>query len=89
MVKHFSKCMETRDELSTTCNPKGMSRYLSAPDAKSLHHCLKKKQLKYDFSGKDPSILYYAKLRMVWLIQAYYYYPHEAGNAWKSNRIAV
>ena len=34
------KSTETRDELSTTCNPKVMSRYLSAPDATSLHHCL-------------------------------------------------
>ena len=37
MAKCFS---ETRDELSTTCNPKVMSRILSAPDATSLHHCL-------------------------------------------------
>ena len=36
MAKHFSKCTETRDELSTTCNPKVMSRCLSAPDATSL-----------------------------------------------------
>ena len=34
------KSTETRDELSTTCNPKIMSRCLSAPDATSLHHCL-------------------------------------------------
>ena len=27
---------KTRDELSTTCNPKVMSRYLSVPDATSL-----------------------------------------------------
>ena len=31
--------METRNELSTTCNPKVMSRCLSAPDATSLYHC--------------------------------------------------
>ena len=31
---------ETIEELSTTCNPKVMSRCLSAPDATSLHHCL-------------------------------------------------
>ena len=31
---------ETRDDLSTTCNLKVMSRCLSAPDATSLHHCL-------------------------------------------------
>ena len=37
MVKRFS---ETRDELSTTWNPKVMSRCLSAPDVTSLHHCL-------------------------------------------------
>ena len=40
------KGTETRDELSSTCNPKDMSRCLSAPDATSLHHCLKNKQLK-------------------------------------------
>ena len=40
------KSMKTRDELSTTCNPKVMSRFLSAPDATSLHHCLNNKQLK-------------------------------------------
>ena len=34
MAKRFSsKSTETRDELSTTCNPKVMSRYLSVPDA--------------------------------------------------------
>ena len=33
MVKPFSKSTETRDELSTTCNPKVMSRCLSALDA--------------------------------------------------------
>ena len=33
VAKHFSKSTETRDELSTTCNSKGMSRCLSAPDA--------------------------------------------------------
>ena len=31
---------ETRDGLSTTCNLKVTSRYLSMPDAISLHHCL-------------------------------------------------
>ena len=40
------KSTETRDELSTTCNPKVISRCLSAPGATSLHHCLKNKQLK-------------------------------------------
>ena len=34
------KSTETRDDLSTTCNQKVMSRCLSAPDAASLHHCL-------------------------------------------------
>ena len=33
------KSTETRDELSTSC----MSRCLSAPDATSLHYCLKNK----------------------------------------------
>ena len=32
------KSTETREELSTNCNPKVMSRCLSAPDATSLHH---------------------------------------------------
>ena len=32
------------------------SRCLSAPDATSLHHCVKNKQLKLNaFSGKDPA----------------------------------
>ena len=46
MAKFFSKSTETRDELSTNCNPKVMSRRLSVPDATSLHHSLKNKQLK-------------------------------------------
>ena len=33
MAKRFSKSTETRDELSTMCNPKVMSRCLSTPDA--------------------------------------------------------
>ena len=58
MVKTSLKSMETREALSTNCNPKVMSRCLSAPDATSLHHCLKNKQLKQinGFNGKDPSI---------------------------------
>ena len=40
MAKRSSKSTETKDELSTTCNPKIMSRCLSVPDATSLHHCL-------------------------------------------------
>ena len=31
---------KSRDELSTSYNPKVKSRCLSAPDATSLHHCL-------------------------------------------------
>ena len=41
------KSTETRDELSTTCNPKVMSRCLSAPDATSLHHCLQNHRQHY------------------------------------------
>ena len=33
MAKASLKGKETRDELSTTCNPKVMSRCLSMPDA--------------------------------------------------------
>ena len=40
MVKCFLKNYGNKEELSTTCNPKFMSRCLSAPDAISLHHCL-------------------------------------------------
>ena len=32
MAKLFAKSTETRDELSTTCNQKVMSRCLSTPD---------------------------------------------------------
>ena len=39
------KSTEAREELSTKCNLKVMSRCLSAPDVTSLHHCLKNKQL--------------------------------------------
>ena len=46
MFKRFSKKYGKREELSTTCNPKVKSRCLSAPDATSLQHCLKNKQLK-------------------------------------------
>ena len=42
----LKNCTEIQDALSTTCNPKVMSRCLSASDATSLHHCLKIKQLK-------------------------------------------
>ena len=34
------KSTETREELSTNCNPKVMTRCLSTPDATSPHHCL-------------------------------------------------
>ena len=37
MAKHTLKSTETRDEPSTTSNPKGMSRCLSTPDATSLY----------------------------------------------------
>ena len=40
MVNASLKSTETGEELSTNCNPKIMSRCLSAPDATSLHHCL-------------------------------------------------
>ena len=36
MAKRSLKSTETRDEISTTCNLKVMSRCLSAPDATSL-----------------------------------------------------
>ena len=39
MAKRFSKKYRNKGWASTTCNP--MSRCLSAPDATSLHHCLK------------------------------------------------
>ena len=45
------KSMETRDELSTT-----LYLQIKVPDAKSLHHCLKNKQLKLKrFQWKDPA----------------------------------
>ena len=50
MVKHLS---ETREELSTICNAKVMSRCLSAPDATSLHTSLPPEQ---------SSIFHYFKL---------------------------
>ena len=54
MAKRFSKKYGNK---GCAINPKVMSSGLSTPDATSLHHCLKNKQLKqYDFSGKDPSI---------------------------------
>ena len=46
-LKAFLKCTETRDELSTSLSVnKSYEDALSAPDATSLHHCLKNKQLK-------------------------------------------
>ena len=42
MAKRFSR---NKGELSTTCNPKVTSRFPSAPDATSLHHCLKTNML--------------------------------------------
>ena len=61
MAKHFSKSMETRDELSITLYLQSkiisvLSGCLSMSDATSLYHCLKNKQLKLNaFSGKDPA----------------------------------
>ena len=54
MVTRFSKSTETRKELSTTCNPKVMSRCLSAPDATSLHHCLYYLKLNSGVGHKRP-----------------------------------
>ena len=51
MAKPSLKSTETRDELSTTCNPKVMKRCLSTPDAISLHHYLKNKQLKTNMAS--------------------------------------
>ena len=42
------------------------------PDATSLHHCLKNKQLKLDaFSGKNPEKRLFNIMHSVWLILAY------------------
>ena len=44
------------------------------PDATSLYHCLKNKQLKlYAFSGKDPAkgVFNYSHSGGVWLLLAY------------------
>ena len=62
MVNAYLKCMETREELLTTCNPKVMSIIcLSAPDATSIYHCLKNKQLQlekwFPFQGKQAQSL--------------------------------
>ena len=57
MPKGFSKKYGNKGRASTTCNLKVTLRCLSAPDATSLHHCLKKKQPKLIcFYGKYPSI---------------------------------
>ena len=40
MAKAALKNTETRDEISTTCNPKVMSKFLSGPDPITVHHCL-------------------------------------------------
>ena len=53
---------------------KVMLRCLSAPDAISLHHCLKNKQLKNSFSGKDPvkrSIMHFKTLGKYLLFTKY------------------
>ena len=52
MAKRFSKKYGNKGWASTTWNP--MSRCLSAPDATSLYHWLKNKQL--NLVGKDPSV---------------------------------
>ena len=56
------------------------------PDATSLHHCLKNKQLKLNaFSGKDPAKGVFNKCTLggVWLILAYDIC------SWKSTALAV
>ena len=45
MAKHFSKKYGNKGCASTTCN--SMSKCLSAPDATSLHHCLKNHHQSY------------------------------------------
>ena len=52
MAKRFSKKYGNKGWASTTCNP------MSAPDATSLHHCLKQQQNWYAFSGKYSTISY-------------------------------
>ena len=51
MAERFSKQYGNRDELSTTCNPKVMSRCLSAPDA--TYHAFEKKKKKKRLFGDD------------------------------------
>ena len=50
--------MKTKDELSISLYLQSEINFCSIrmpPDATSLHHCLKNKQLKLNaFSGKDP-----------------------------------
>ena len=60
MVKRFFINTETRDEPSTTCNPKVMSRCLSGPDTTYLHLCLNNKQLKltlFQWKGSNYIVL--------------------------------
>ena len=72
IAKCFSKKYRNKGCASTTCNPKVTSRCLSVPDATSLHHCLKNKQLKLVwFQRKGSKYLVFVQLRSVWLILAY------------------
>ena len=38
MAKHLSKCMETRDELSTTCNPKRLCQDASQREREFIRY---------------------------------------------------
>ena len=46
MTKRFSKMYGNKDELSTTCYPKDMSRCLSVPDLEKMWAC-------YESYGKN------------------------------------
>ena len=66
------KCMETRETFQLLAVLKLCQN--AAPDATSLHHCLKNKQLKLIMASVvrvQVFSMYYAQLRMVWLILAY------------------
>ena len=56
MAKQFSKKYGNKGCASTTSNP--MSRCLSVPDATSIHHCLKNKQLISEVRIQVFSIIY-------------------------------
>ena len=71
MAKRFSKKYGNKDDLSTTynLNKSYVKMPRSAPDATSLHHCLKKKKLNLIcFHGKYPNIYYCVQFRRVWLM---------------------